>query len=309
MSLMLKYQSSGPQTRRKATSSDGYPPIADEKAAVVTLLKIGKFVKRNRRRVYVKEQSLTIVANPPYQKIRSSSASTVGGADRLRLQPPREWFGRPDVILSKLLDSESSVHERRAAVLFSSVTAFGDSEKESLLNGLSNYIEKNRFTQDESVLTVLGAAVRKYCMNMPADRFESTASWLLPSTVQSVSPIFEMELSKGIHWRLTSAPTGDAIAAPRLLDALEMASAPYLYASRLVSSATAAVAINLCIATLELGARMGEDDRLVRFTERMKAPENARLLRMVSRQLERDAKEVRDHAQEFAEKLKQLAAF
>ena len=95
MSLLLKYQSSGPQARRKAMSSDGYFAIAD-KAEVVTLLKIGKFIKRNRRRVYIKEHSLTIVANPPYQKIGSASASTVGGGDRLRLQPPREWFGRPD---------------------------------------------------------------------------------------------------------------------------------------------------------------------------------------------------------------------
>lgn len=291
-----------------ASSLEVYAFASVPKTGTKSLIDGTKPRKRKRRRVYGNGQDVPIIANSRYQKIGSRAASTVGGGERLRVQPPREWFGKTDVILSKLLDSKTSLHEQRAAVLFSSVTAFDEADKNSLLRGLSDYIEKNRFAQDEAVLTVLGAAVRKYCMNMPVGFFDSTSSWFSPSTTQPVSSVFEMELSKGIHWRLTTLPFNEAIAAPELLSSLETAAGPYLYASRLVRSATAAVAMNLCIATLELGTRMGEDDRLLQFTQRMRATQNARLLRLVSRQLERDAKEVCNQSPKLAEKLNRLAA-
>lgn len=317
MNLILKYpiMKRGMMKLRtpvKATLPAPYVAIDGSSLAVMTYLKGGRkkksLVSKRAYRKALKAQGDAELLGHYSEGLTGRGPST-GDARRLRVNPPRQWFDRPNVILSKLLSNKASIRDLHAAVLFASVTPFQADQKESLLQGLESFIASNRFSNKESVLTVLGAAVRKYCLNMRPDQFDSISHWLAPSQTEAVSPIFELELSKGVHWRLKSLPIRSGVNAPVLLDALESAAESHLHANRLVNPQTVAVAASLCVAALELRALMKTDDGLVDFIDRMKQPQNPRLLRIVSRQLISDAMDVRSGAPDFANRLMCLAAF
>ena len=88
------------------------------------------------------------------------------------------------------------------AVLFAETVAFDDAQRPQLLDRLRDFITKNRFAIGEDTLTSLGAAIRKFTMNMSESDFEAYAEWLRPTQTETLSHHVELELTKSVAWRL-----------------------------------------------------------------------------------------------------------
>ncbi len=116
--------------------------------------------------------------------------------------PDLRWAQSPDLILEKLVDSKATSDEISTAILFAEVQAFDEIQTTGLLIALRKFIEENRFTQIDEVVTVLGAAIRKFALKMKPSDFGAFASWLMTSETLRVHPDIELELAKGALWRV-----------------------------------------------------------------------------------------------------------
>lgn len=124
----------------------------------------------------------------------------------LENEPKIDWVHEPEGILQRLENRDAYPADYEAAVLFAEVKPFRGEQRTRLLDALGVYIDEGRFVEDQDSLITLCSAIRKYAMNMPESRFEHYANWLLPTETATLHHEAEMELVKGICWRLEFEP-------------------------------------------------------------------------------------------------------
>lgn len=175
------------------------------------------------------------------------------------------WIHSSDAILARLRDASLNFEERRLTVLFAETVDFDDAQLPELLTSLNGYILAERFTQDENAQTVVGAAIRKYAMNMNEDRFEHYAQMLKPSRTEVLSHYVELELVKGICWRLYYEPINEKRSFPELTRALSEIVRDYVTPRLIVQKNYASTALHAIVAVVCLQALAGQSDAAARI--------------------------------------------
>jgi hypothetical protein len=120
--------------------------------------------------------------------------------------PNENWVYETEGILQRLENRSAYPDDYEAAVLFAEVKPFREEQRTRLLIALGDYIDEHRFVEEEASLVTLCSAIRKYAMNMHESQFEKYANWLLPTETETLHHETEMELAKGICWRLEFEP-------------------------------------------------------------------------------------------------------
>lgn len=190
-------------------------------------------------------------------KVHSFSHST---SRPLQVEPNRNvtWVGDPNQLLKYLHSDNLDESNRRIAVLFAEQMEFDSSQTEQLLAGLRDFIHQYRFATEKAQLTALGAAIRKFAMNMPWELFEVYANWFEPTATHTISNYVELELAKSVVWRLTYVRTNSGVSAPALLNVLASLASDYLKPRLVLQENYASIALNAIVATFLLSAYTSE---------------------------------------------------
>jgi hypothetical protein len=121
------------------------------------------------------------------------------------ISSPPEWVRSEEEILQRL-ESPENADELESAILAAEITEFDDKNIPRLLKSLEAFIATHRFTVDEEEITNLGCAIRKFAMNMDSTQLDEYVDWLAPAEAKSVHNRVELELVKGLLWRLSCEP-------------------------------------------------------------------------------------------------------
>lgn len=180
--------------------------------------------------------------------------------------PNQVWVRRRSVIgqgellnVDSLLGMLDSGHpDTRTLVLFAETLAFEDGQQTRLLPHLVAFVEMHRGSSDADDLVALGSAIRKLVAYLPPSAFDSLSDLLGSGAAETVANEAELELAKGLVYRLTWDDTARP-KCPRLCDDL-FDLAMFHSSKRVVtSSSSAAIALNATIALAFLG-----DDRAIK---------------------------------------------
>ena len=155
-----------------------------------------------------------IIEQTPCERVkrRVSKTTTVVIPSSIPFEPkqnepkPPAWIKSPVEILTRLESDQTSADELETALLVAEITDFGDELIERLLVSLEKYISATRFTNDDDTMVMLSCAIRKYAMNMDASHFNNYAKWLHPTETKYLDSRIEMELVKGVDWRISYEP-------------------------------------------------------------------------------------------------------
>ena len=112
------------------------------------------------------------------------------------------WLDQPAALLDRLESDRLSKAETQKAIAHAESLTFSEDQRLRLLKIYDRFIETSRFTEDEDEITVVCSAIRKYAMNMGADRLDKYAGWIVPTSNQRVNHDVELELCKGAYWHL-----------------------------------------------------------------------------------------------------------
>jgi len=215
-------------------------------------------------RCYAKGQCATVIVNPPYEKIELSAVSTVGGGDRLRLRSRRASFTEQSATASELLEQLDKYHvpqaDRRSAIVYAESKAYSGSDLERLLSFYESWIESHRFSEDDDTITVLCSAIRKFSMNMNADRYATYVNWFTLSDSERVHHDVELELTKGTYWHLRYLPTTPDQALRSLQQPLIDLASDYLKPRLMLDKNYASIAKFAVTACVLIDARFGTDE-------------------------------------------------
>lgn len=169
----------------------------------------------------------------------------------------RRTIGQSDLTnadrLLTLLESEHA--DAATLVLFAESLPFDADQQSRLLPHLVAFVERNRSTTDSDELVALGSAIRKLIAYLPLSEFDTLSDLLGSGVDETVAKEAELELAKGIVYRL-SWDEADRPQCPRLCD--DLYDLAMFHSSKRVvdSSSSAAIALNATIALAFLG-----DDR------------------------------------------------
>ena len=171
-----------------------------------------------------------------------------------------KWNHDSSCILERLNPLFADNNERRQAVLFAETIAFHDNERRQLLEYLGDFISKHRFAIDEDTLTIMGAAIRKFALNMAESDFEAYAQWLRPTDTQTIRPHIELEMAKALVSRLSYENVAEGEAFPELIAAVSTLARDYIFAPRRVLQDNfASIALNAILAVAILDAISNND--------------------------------------------------
>jgi hypothetical protein len=162
--------------------------------------------------------------------------------------------------LPRFEDPATDPQERDAAVLFAGSTAFTDEQRPRLLSALGAYITQYRFTRDDDRITVVSSAARKYAMNMDEPEFEAYAVWLVPEETEYLTHRVELELIKGICWRLSFERIAQKGEFPSLARTLCEIAIGYTNSRFLLQKNFAAIALNAIVSVFVLDAMAGREE-------------------------------------------------
>ena len=123
---------------------------------------------------------------------------------------------------------QTSYDEFETALLVSEITDFEDDKIERLLKALGAYIGENRFVTDEDEIVMLSCAIRKYALNMESRQVEEYIRWLAMGDTLAIDNRIELELVKGILWRLSYEPFDGAGHYPNTIATLQEIADVYL---------------------------------------------------------------------------------
>jgi hypothetical protein len=155
-------------------------------------------------------------------------------------------------IIDGVSSSTTSLSHRCDLILQAEVLEFSTSEVEQMLNLLHQFIDQNRFSNEEDVVIAVGAAIRKYAMNLPNDRMEDYAKLFDTSSTEAMSEQIELELVKAITWRLTAQPPEFDDPFPSLAVRLRDLADTYIRPRLITQKNFAAIAINALLGLLLL---------------------------------------------------------
>ena len=172
--------------------------------------------------------------------------------------------------LDHLESQATDFEDFEKAILVAEITDFPEALRERLLAALGIFIESKRFATDEDTTTLLGSAIRKYAMNMDPAHFDRYPQWLLPSATEYLKPIVELELVKGVSWRLTFEPISvtDGHPLKLLIDRLAQLYSDYIqprlivqknYAATAVEATTALVLLHTLAGSSEMASKLLDD--------------------------------------------------
>lgn len=147
-------------------------------------------------------------------------------------------------LISEITSNATDKKQKSFAVLVAETRTFPECEARGLLQGLGQFIDKNRFMTDEETVVATGAAIRKYALNMSETDFTSYAKWLAPSSTDPIPHEIELELVKALKWRVSNAKLEDSNLHNKTLDALNSICLDYLSPRLILDKNYAATAIH-----------------------------------------------------------------
>lgn len=174
------------------------------------------------------------------------------------------WLDQSATLLDRLESDQLSKYEKQKAIANAESLSFDENQKPRLLKIYDRFIETLRFTEDEDEITVVCSAIRKYAMNMGADRLENYAGWIVPTKSQRIHQDIELELCKGACWHfryLDSNFGNGADLGPRKLQSVvaDVAS-DYLKPRLMLDKNYASIEKYAILACILIDARLGESE-------------------------------------------------
>lgn len=213
------------------------------------------------------------------------------------------WIEEPVEIVNRLSDPHCGEDERDSAVLFGATLSFNDSLRPALLTGLASYIDEFRFTEDEEKATLVGGAARCYGLNMDEPHFEDYAKWLVPEGSRYVSSSIELELVKGIHWRISYEPISEEKGFPKLCDALAEVALGYTNRRMVLQDNFASIASLSATSVFLLEAISGKTKHSVAIWKQTNATKVDFYIELLSEDLERIVDDIQAHDGDLAGKV------
>jgi hypothetical protein len=137
--------------------------------------------------------------------VREAKGPTLS-TSKLSRQDDAEWMEIPEEILERIASDRFSKKERNDAILIAEITSFDSCLTHRLLDSLGDFIDKNRFSDNSEVITLVGSAIRKFAMNMEETYFDRYATFFAITDNKTLSCALELELSKALGWRLLTVP-------------------------------------------------------------------------------------------------------
>jgi len=161
----------------------------------------------------------------------------------------------PQKILEKLAQPTLDHDERRRLMIDAEPVAFALDELGRLLPILREFVVRFRHSKDRDDMVAVGAALRKYAMNMPPKDLDRLHELFDPSPIAAIPCEIELELTKTLVWKLTERPPDTDDVAPDLGDRLFDLLETYLRPRLLVQKNFAAIALNAALGLLLLRSR------------------------------------------------------
>lgn len=172
---------------------------------------------------------------------------------------PVDWRFSAEEILRRLEGADTPWAERIDAVLFAETTAFDAELKPRLVRGLQGFCEAHRFSADKETITAVGAAIRKYAMNLSGGDLDGYAHLFGPTSTQTLSCEVELELAKAIGWRLARAESAEWNHSSELKDRLTDLASDYLSVRLILQENYASIVMHALIAICLLRAERREE--------------------------------------------------
>lgn len=225
------------------------------------------------------------------------------------MESREDWTFSPEGILQRLEDPCICWDDQLTAVLFAETTAFNESQKLRLLPCLYRFCEDHRFSTDEDTVTAVGAAIRKYAMNMGESDFDGYAELLVPSNTETLSHEIELELVKALGWRLVYQPFEFGEGCPRLVDVLADFCDGYLTRRLILQRNYASTVLHGIVAVAILESAVGEFVNSRSLVERVGKLQIAWFYELLSDRLAEAIVNLAEHRPDLAEKLQNEVAF
>ena len=173
--------------------------------------------------------------------------------------PDEQWMNSPEALVERLESGDVSLYQKAQAALLAETIPFRAELSSRLLNGLFKFANEHRFSENEQTLVAVGAAIRKFAMNMPCKMLEQFAMLFVPSETQTVSCHIELELAKGASWRLAMLPESECKQAFQLEYRLTELATDYLSTRLLLQENYAAIALNALLAVVLLNGEKQQE--------------------------------------------------
>ena len=247
----------GPLIKTDALTSDGW------------LRTLGIECDETIREQVIEQMSLMM----SWKVARPTTFVVPGSIPRTAPTPP-DWIDDQSGILARIESEKVGSDEFEKAILISEITDFADDTIERLLGALSVFISDHRFATDEDTIILLGCAIRKYALNMAPNQLEGYVDWLSTGEAKTIHNRVELELVKGVLWRLSYEPFKATGKFPKTLLVLHDIANVYLnrrliFQESNVSIATQAVAALFVLSVIsDDGAKIASTMKQVKDLER-----------------------------------------
>jgi hypothetical protein len=262
----------------------------DDRERLLTLFACSRELQRSWR----KPRTTMVIS---YRPVVAQDSQVKG--DHSRTVPTknlgRAWSDSAESILARIEDPATDPQERDTAVLFAGSTAFTDEQRPRLLSALGAYITQHRFTRDDDRITVVSSAAREYAMNMGEAEFERYAEWLLPEETEYLTHRVELELIKGICWRLSFERIAQKDEFPTLARTLYDIAVGYTNSRFLLQKNFAAIAMNAIVSVFVLDAMAGREELAAEVWSQVGKANRKWFTEMLQRRLADTVAAIREH--------------
>jgi len=255
----------------------------------------------------VREQFIERMSREMTWKVSKPTTFIIPGSIPKDAPKPPQWIDDQDGILARLESEEVGSDEFEKAVLVAEITDFADDKVKRLLDSLGQFIGNHRFTTDEDTMILLGCAVRKYAMNMGASHFDSYAKWLEPTDTEFLDSKIELELVKGVNWRLSYEPFAvDGNSMDDMVSMLDEVCMQYNSQRLLLQKNFASIAIQANNAIILLHLHLGNGDKVKQVLERSKSLKPSWVAEVIVDQLDENSGFMAEHTPEVSAKVQEL---
>lgn len=218
------------------------------------------------------------------------------------------WVESSEAILARLEDAAANENDLNETVLFAETVEFDPDQISSLLNSLAQFIPKYRCSTKEKTILSLGAAIRKFAMNMPEDRFDEYASWLSPAETTYLDHRVELELVQGVSWRLTYVPVSITSVPNQLIETLQEIAGQYTSPRFIVQNNYAATAVEAVVALVSLRILTDSTYEAKKLLETVCKLDRDWFQELVIDQLQETSEHVSGHDQSLSDAISQVLA-
>jgi len=274
----------------------------DDREKLLTLLVRSRDLQRSWR----KPRTTMVISYRPVvpqdSQVRGDHSRTVPTKNR-----GRAGSDSAESILARLEEPATDPQERDAAVMFAGSTAFTGEQRPRLLSALGAYITQHRFTRDDDRITVVSSAGRKYAMNMDEAEFERYAEWLVPEETEYLTHRVELELVKGVCWRLSFEWIAQKGEFPALARTLCDIAVGYTTSRFLLQKNFAAIALNAIVSVFVLDAMAGREELTVEVWSRVGRANRRWFTEMLQRRLADSVAAIREHDETLSQSVDALA--